>query len=298
VGDVDTLTTDVGLATATTVSDAAGRFTFLGVPPGSYVLRSLTVSPAAGNGATSPGSTPSTLWATQSVSVDSSDVNDVVVALREGFQIVGGVEFDDAAHGPPPDDVARIVITFESADGRALPLPQLLRSQCDAGGRFRSAQLPPGRYVVRITGAPPGWMLKEATVDGRDISTVPLQLKGDVSAVVITLTHQPSELNGQVHSTSGRVDATATALIFPVQSAGWIDTGATPNRLRAIRTGRDGAFRVVGLPAGDYLVVAVADESTTDWQDPRTLQALAKVAIQVTLRDGEARTLVLKTVLR
>ena len=88
---------------------------------------------------------------------------------------------------------------------------------------------------------------------------------------------------------------TATVLVFPADPGAWIDYGALPHRLVAVRVDRDGQYHAARLPAGDYLVVAIADESSADWHDPTVLQTLSRVSTKVTLADGDARSLTLKT---
>jgi hypothetical protein len=296
VPNSDDLWSDIGLATAATVSDAAGRFTFLGVPAGQYVLRVTKVPPAPMRGAAPFSLTGPTLWATLPISVDASDVQDVAVTLRTGFRVSGRLAFDEPAREPTPDVVQRIIATFDSADGRSLASPFIGRSPLGADGQFSSAQLPLGRYYLRVNNLPAGWTLKSAMFEGRDVSDVPLSLDHDASGVVVTLTDRPCNLNGRVQGLSGARDAGATVLVFPADGAAWIDYGINPRRLRSIRTDKDGAFQAGGLPAGDYLVIAIADEAAVNWQDPRTLQALVRLATPVKLGDGETRSLELRTV--
>ncbi len=292
----DDLWTDTGFETAATVSDATGRFTFLGVPAGQYLLRVTKAPTAPFRGAPPAAPTGSTLWATVPVSVDTSDVQDVAVTLRTGFRVAGRLAFDEPARQPTPDVVQRVVATFDAADGRPFASPFIGRSPLGGDGQFSSAQLPPGRYYLRVNNLPAGWALKGAMFEGHDVSDVPLSLDRDVSGVVVTLTEHPCDLNGRVQGVSGTRDAAATVLVFPTESVAWIDYGNNPRRLRSLRTDKDGAFQAMGLPAGDYLVIAIADEAAVDWQDPKTLQALVRVATPVKLAEGETRSLELRTV--
>jgi hypothetical protein len=293
----DDLSIDTGLETATSISDAAGRFTFLGVPPGQYVLRSLKAAPAPSRGAPAPAVPPGpTLWASQPISVGTADVPDLVVTLRTGFRASGTVAFDDAAPQPSPDVVRRIVAAFESADGRPSAGMTVNRGLVDGAGQLSSYELVPGRYYLRIVVPPPGWTLKSAMLEGRDISNVPVTVDRALRGVVITFTNHPGELSGRVQTATGAADATASVLVFPADSALWVDYGISPRRLRIMRADREGAFQFAGLPAGDYFVAAIPDESAGEAWDSLVLQGLARLASRITLADGEHRSLSLKTV--
>ncbi len=314
VPDSDDLSTDSTLEVATTVSDASGRFTFFGVPEGRHRLRAFWASVPVGGGGSrgappprpagggAPPTPPRpalggfTLWATQTIEVGESDIADLPVTLSPGHRIGGRAAFVGDRAQPSSDELRRMSATFDPADARPLVSPVIGRGQFDDEGYLSSYQLPPGRYYVRINGAPPGWTLKSATYNGRDISNVALMLDRDVSGLVVTFTDRPSTLSGQVNNPTGAPDVAATVLVFPADAAAWSDYGGLPRRLRAVRVGLDGHYSTVGLPPGDYLVVAVADEASANWQDPAVLRALARVATSVTLADGESRTVALGTV--
>jgi hypothetical protein len=313
VPDSDDLSSDTGFETATTMSDATGRFMFVGVPEGRYRLRAILAQvPVSGASRGAPPPPPKdqpakptpppmpdlggfTLWATQAITVGSSDLNDLAVSLRPGFRIGGRTEFAGTRAQPTGDVVRRMYATFDPADARPLVGATISRGQFDERGRLLSYQLPPGRYYVRISNPPAGWALKSATLNGRDISNVPVSLDADVSSLVVSFTDRPSTLSGQVTTTAGAPDPTATVLVVPADSDAWTDTGDFPRRMRAIRVDRNGQYRTDGLPAGDYLVVAVADEASQNWQDPKVLRALARLATPLTLGDGETRSASLKT---
>src|SRR5262249_15942021 len=155
-----------------------------------------------------------------------------------------------------------------------------------ASGQFTTPGLAGGRYLLRAS-AVSGWVMKSALYQGRDISDVPIDLdSADISGVVITYTDQPSEISGTVQGASG-VDADASRIAFPNDCGAWTGNGATPRRLRLIRVGPTGTYKLTGLPAGSYYLAAVPDEFTSDWQDTKFLASLAAAATQVTLDDGQ-----------
>ena len=70
-------------------------------------------------------------------------------------------------------------------------------------------------------------------------------------------------------------------------------------RNRAILAGRrdqNGQFRIASLPAGRFLVAAVATLETGEEQDPELLGRLADRATRVVLDEGQTSTLTLKLV--
>lgn len=297
-----------GLETAMTVSDADGRFTFLGVPPGQYLLRAIRaeVPPIAGmsRGGAPPAATkgppPSslpgyTLSATQSITVDTSDTDDLKLTLHAGFRISGRAEFANAPAPPDPKFVRGMSATFDPVDARPLVSSTIGRGQFEDNGNLWSYQLPPGRYYLRINNPPPGWTLRSAMWNGRDISNTPFELDRDIGGVRITFTDRPSTLSVQAQNATGAADTTATVLVFPADASAWVDYGGFPRRLRAVRVDKDGRCTVLGLPAGRYLVAAVDEEVSADWQNPRTLQAFARLATTITFADGESQHVAIKT---
>ena len=311
VPDTEDLFTSIGFETATTMSDSSGRFTFIGVPPGRHHLRAVWLSVPVGGGGSRGAPPPPkqpvapapplsdlggyTLWAAQTINVGATDVNDLAITMRPGFRLGGRAEFAGTSARPAPDMIRRMSATLDPADGRPLPSSIIGRGQFDENGRLSTYQLPPGRYYLRLNGAPPGWMLKHAVVNGRDVSNLPVTLDRDIPVVAIALTDRLASLSGQVNNSQGSFDATATVLLFPSDPTLWSDTGGFPRKLREVRVGRDGRFRVTDLPPGDYLAIAIPDESSENWQDRAVLQVLSRQATAFALADGESRSLTLMT---
>jgi hypothetical protein len=133
-------------------------------------------------------------------------------------------------------------------------------------------------------------------VNGRDVSDVPLVLDRDILNATVTLTTRPSELSGVVATESGQANPGATVLVFPADKALWRDYGVAPRRITAVRVTPTGAYRVRGLPPGAYNVVAVDDEQGGEWPDPRFLELLAPISAALTIAEGEARSMSLRTV--
>jgi hypothetical protein len=277
---------------AITFSDMNGRFVFPAVPTGEYWLRVAAVPERLRNEA---GPSRPSLWLTVPVSVGAADVTDLALTLRQGFRVSGQMEFEGRAR-PSDDLVRRIVITVESSDGRTLDPASLSRIAIQPDGSFSSSALPEGSYFLRINNAPPGWGLTRSNLGGRDVSKAPLTLDRDLSRILLTLSDRVSEVSGSVQNVSGVSDPDAAVLVFPVESASWTDYGITPPYIRSVRVDSDGSYRLIGLVAGDYFVVAVPEEAAVNWQETKTLKTLAQVASRLVVAPGGAKSLNLRTV--
>jgi hypothetical protein len=310
------------LESAGTLSDVNGAFTFHGVPQGHYTLKVLkvpqpppgpgvttTIIQSSGGGATvtvgstmpSGGgvpvlrySTDPVLWGAIPVAVGEEDVTGIVLSLRSGSNLRGRVEFAGTAERPAADQLPRITLTINIADGRRVSGQLPARAQVDAKGEFTSASIAAGRYLVSVLGVPAGWSLKSVTAGSRDLSDLPFEIAGsDIDGIVVTLTDEPSELTGTIRSSQGAPDPDAAALVFPADTALW--TLMVPRRMRLARPDRAGKYSLKDLPPGDYLAVAVPDELTGEWQAPANLETLARVASRVHVSDAGTTTRDLRT---
>jgi hypothetical protein len=140
---------------------------------------------------------------------------------------------------------------------------------------------------VRVTNSPSGWLFKAALLDGVDVSLTPFELSRDVADLALVFTDRWSGIGGAVQ---GAHADRAVVVLFPTDSRAWIDAGANPRRLRSARVDAQGRFAVRSLPPGDYYAVAIPDEQSEDWRDPSMLDALARMATQLTIMEGEHKT--------
>jgi hypothetical protein len=189
--------------------------------------------------------------------------------------------------------VDRIPLTVESVD-RRLTFPSGMVT-VDAAGQFTTGGYPPGRYFVRVSGSPIGWMFKSAIYGGRDVSETPIELVSEDVHVVLTYTDRWTGLAGTVDTPDGRADADATVLVLPSDPDLWTNYGTTPRRIKSTRTGKTGEFNFTSLPPGAYHVVALPDAQAADWMDPALLAAISRVATRITIGEGEQKRTHLRT---
>jgi hypothetical protein len=297
---------DTFFATATAMTDGRGAFTMLGVPAGQYELRTAKIPLAAprvpppGGGALPPLAIPDgpTLWARRLLTLAGTDVTDLAVSLQSGFRVSGSIELVGPAGQTSADAVSRqCPVSIVPADERsavANAVSDLRRLACSAEGRIWSFELPPGLYYVSGY-SPPGLTFKSAVVDGRDVSSVPLDLRGEVTSLVVTFTARLSSVGGFVRTGKGGPDGGAQVLLFPVEAAAPGFVGSS-RRFKTARVGADGAYRLASVPAGEYFAIAVTDGAATDFPSRALVQSLARQATRITVGDAEDKTLDLTTV--
>ena len=313
------------LDVSATMAGPSGEFTFLGVTPGQYTIKALRVPRVApaqppaqamtqiqiGNATLVTSSGPMTptppppapdaptLSADVPLGVTDADVNGVVVTLQTGARVSGHYEFDGTLERPAAADLMRVPILLERTDAAPSggPFNNVPPGRADESGAFRTYGMPPGKYIVRVGSSPaPGWVLKSVTIEGRDVSEVPITLRAaEVANAVITFSDRPTKLTGTVRTAGGNPDPDALVIVFPVEPSGWSQFGLNPRRLRSTRPSKTGAYTLTGLPAGDYCVAAIKEDAIAQWQDPQFLDDLSRSATQVKLLDGDARTQDLKS---
>jgi len=314
--DYEDLVTPIGAPTAMT--DGAGRFTFGSVTPGAYVLRvvkspggsgdvmmtrsaggatmvTMTRMIVSADGAPPPLPTDQTMWAEVSVPVAAADVTGLMVALRPAIRANGTIAFTGAAVKPTSDKLSAISVSLEAADGRTAVAGGSARGRIDPNGTFQTMGVPPGKYIVRVQGAPEGWSFLGAMIGGRDASIEPIEItSSDVNGIALTFTDHPASFGGTVTTSSGAADPGATVVLFPTESDGWAGHGASPRRIRTARVAKDGSFDIANVPPGQYFAVAVSDAIAAD-TNPKFLDALSHTATRVDIGDGDKKTQTLKT---
>jgi hypothetical protein len=273
----------VGFETATGMSDATGRFTLLGVPPGDYVLthanRFLSRAIQQGQAA---------YWMSQSLAVGGEDLLDLVVTLRPALRVAGRFEYRGDA-STPPHQVAGVV--FETPSGEP---GQFFGEVTKGATPTFSTVAAGGQYIARPYESN-SWFLQSVTLDGKDITDRAFDLQADATSLVVTYTDRPSKVSGTVTDDQGSTSATAVVLVFPVDHRKWSGYGASPRTLKSALTTRSGVYTINHLPPGDYYAVAVAAADIDGWKDPATLEALATQATRLTIAAGDTpRTLDLR----
>ena len=251
------------LEVASTVTGRDGKFSFTIVPDGTYVVEAVArpmigaSRDASGNLESGSPSTSSvetkltsssdpSLTGKATVIVNDRDIDDLVVPLRPGARVSGRVTFEGGIK-PTTTLVAGTSVYLDRLDER---LSRVEPARPDRVGQFTTGGLPAGRYRVRVSPIPVGWMFKGALYEGRDIADEPFDLEStDITGVVVTFTAHVTRLSGAVRSERGRPDPETSVLIYPTLRSAW--TEASIFRMRSVRTSTIGSYTFTSLPPGE-----------------------------------------------
>ena len=123
------------------------------------------------------------------------DVVGVNVVLAAGATISGTVTFEPGRQAVPAD-LSQVRVTAPAADGSSFGRNP--EARVDKDGKFTLEGVPPGSHLIRSNGAPRGWMLKSAVVDGRDVIDIPLELRSGqkITGVSLVFSDKLSEIDG------------------------------------------------------------------------------------------------------
>ena len=170
-----------------------GAFSIANVPPGRYILRARSAD----------SETPQ--FAMQPITLDGSDIDGLAVMLSAGATMTGTVIFTPGQSAVP--DATQVRITAPSTDLSAFgPQPN---ARVDKDGRFTLSGVSAGPHLVRSNGNLRGWTLKSVTVDGRDVTDTPIDVRSGqtLSNVTIVFTDKINEISGTITDDHRRADA-------------------------------------------------------------------------------------------
>jgi hypothetical protein len=262
--------------TAVSLTDAAGRFTFLGVPPGEYVLEQS--SPFLGR-ALQTG--VPTYWVSQTITVGTSDITDTIVQARPAVHVAGRAEYRSAAGAEKPPIGS---VGFDTPFGEPGQFfVQMIRTNGDLTFETFAAG---GTYFIRPT-ENRGWFVQSVMVDGKDCKDRLFDLHEDTTSIVITFTDQPNRITGTVKDGRGVVSGSAVVLAFPADRQHWAGYGRSPRDLVSAITSASGVYTIPNLPPGDYAMIAVQADDADEWQDPTVLNVLSNRATKIKVNAGD-----------
>lgn len=284
-------------------SQPDGTFAISNVPPGRYVAI-----------ARSGGRNNDPKTAMQSIVVSGQNIGGLSLTLQSGVTLSGNITVESSGTPAPADysgfriDVPDVTPLPFGGGGGGGGRGGLAggAGRSEKNGTFQVGNLLPGRHYIRVTGGAAGqgqgpgqaqgqgqWTLKSVIVAGLDVTDQPVDLKPgqNVENVTIVLSDRSTEIAGTVRDGRNAPTSGLTVIAFSSDRQYW---RAQSRHIQAARTDASGAFRLRGLPAGDYLLVAVDDVAQGEWFDPAFLEQARAAATRATLAEGEKKTIDLK----
>jgi hypothetical protein len=282
-------------------SQADGTFSIANVPPGRYVA----VARSGGR-----GNDPNPKTAMQAIAVNGQNVGGVSLMLQGGVTLSGNITVESSGTPAPADysgfrvDVPDVTpLPFGPGGGGRGGGPGGGGGRVEKNGVFEIANLLPGHHYIRVAGGGlaaqgrggPGqapaqgqWTLKSVLIGGQDVTDQAVDLKPgqNVENVTVVLTDRSTALTGAVRDGAGAPMTAITVIAFSTDQQFW---RAQSRHIQTSRTDAAGAFRLRGLPPGDYFIVAVDGVEQGEWFDPAYLEQARNGATRITLRDGETK---------
>jgi hypothetical protein len=259
-----------------------GSFTFFDIAPGQYTV----FARARDTGA---DGTPQALWASTDVLVAGDNISGLSLMLAPGIPLSGQLRFDSTRLMPPADlKNVRVTLLPVQSGGAATLAPS--GATIDADGRFTMSGVTPGRYMLNASfpglGAPGGWALHSATINGVDALDVPFTVAPNAghAAASVTFTDRMGQLTGTLQNADGSPAPEYSMILFPAPPSLRLPQS---RRIQSVRPSADGAFSFRNLPAGDYYLAAVEDVEPGAWSDPAFLQQLLPSALKLAIGEGE-----------
>jgi len=256
-----------------------GSFEFPNVAPGQYVVQAYK------------GRVRSSMegeFAALGVTVNGTNVKDLLVQTSPGSTIAGRITFD-GAWAPA---ARNFELSAVPADADLAPLDgNFARADIHNDWTFEMAGIS-GPRRLRLLRAPRGWGLKQIVIDGVDVTDTPLPFGSksqSLSDVEVVLTERITEIAGTVFDDRGRSVADARVVAFAADRDLWYDRSRFA---KIAASDANGVFSIRDLPPGPYFVAAVdrrrASEDNGEWLDPDLLDSLTPGAARITLSEGQS----------
>jgi hypothetical protein len=259
-----------------------GAFSVANVPPGRYVLR------ARGDDDDPPQ------FGVLPLSLTGMDVDGLTVVLSDGATLTGTVTFLPGGAAVP--DPTQVRMTAPSTDQAAFGGPQP-NARVDKEGKFSLSGVPAGPHLIRSGGNMRGWILKSVTIDNRDVTDAPIDLRGGqvLANIAVVFTDKLSEINGKVTDQQDTPVPDFTVLAFSTDPAFWRPQS---RQIMTARPDQTGQYRIRGLPPGDYYVATVDPAEPGEWFEPAYLDEHRIGAARLTLSEGDVKTKDFKVAVR
>ena len=255
-----------------------GSFVVSGLAPGRYMLQ---VRGPTGDGES----------AYADLTVSGDDVNGLRLVATKPSVVTGRVIVDPAAAQALRPSSMRLGLQSTQTDVMMMAMPSqpgVLTD--DLTFELKAA---PGQFRVTLFNQPAGWAIRAVRYRGVDVTDAGVDVRPseDLADVEVELTNRVTELSGVVTNTKGEAVKDYSVIVFPADRDKW-----TPNSryMRTSRPDQDGRYKVSGVPAGAYLVIALDYLDQNEWNDPDFLEKVRSRATAFSVSEGETKTVDLR----
>jgi protocatechuate 3,4-dioxygenase beta subunit len=246
-----------------------GRYTFLNVSPGAYLVSVLVDRPNSSYEEK----------ALVPVTVSGGDVADVTVRTAPAGSVTGSVL---AAADTPLPRGWRAQLWAKSGYGGPLRTTSLAANQPFVlSGAF-------GPTSFGVANLPGGWTLQRIEINGADVTDETVDITpGARTTARVVVTKTNAQLTGIVTADDKPV-VDIPVVVFATEPTKW----TVPSRfVNVTRTDAQGRFSITGLPPSDYLAIASDDVDDDDYLDAEVLLRLRSRSTPVTLVEGSPTSL-------
>ena len=220
------------------------------------------------------------------VTVAGTDIGPLTIRLSPGSMVSGRIEAEGGTGDIPPRvDLAAVPAQIGSA-----PIDHPARILVNRDLSFHAQELSGAvRFVAML---PDDWYLKSMMIDGIDAADEPFTFDGArYDNVEVVIAGNAASVAGRARDDRRQPVETYSVVVFPIDTRRWY---AGSRYMKLTRSDGEGAFRVSGLPPGDYWIIAIdtiaGDTDHGEWLDPEVLTRLASDARRITLREGARRS--------
>lgn len=287
-----------------------GNFEFAGVRPGIYQLRVYDTDPRGAptvrtsptiaspklrglprEGSVSTALAPSrpALWAETDIHLREREPLTLDVVMRPALTVHGHLEFDSSSQGA--QDLGGYVVAARSIGSDAMNIAPLGVS--DTAGEFVLSGLPPGSYVLTVSGKP-GATVESINLSGHETRFNDFTLKDGTNLdLTVKIGRAPGKIVGTVSASSPDVLKGGWVYMLPRDAFPSVAAAIVSGRMRRTAVASDGTFRFDNVPSGQYLVAADARQQDV-WAIESVLKVLRADAVPVAARSGGVHDLRLR----
>ncbi len=253
-----------------------GTFEITGVPAGSYLLK---VGDQTGL---------KVLGAPVPIEVGDKPLESAVVEVGTNADLPGAVMVS-GEDAKPAEGVSLkgMKVTLETLEGLSLAPPNTTVAE---DGTFTLKELPPDRYLVRVSNGPPNSYLESAQVAGQTMTERGLDLGRGGGKLELKLRLGAGRVSGVVRGADDNPISGVTVALIP-------DSHRYP-LYNTTFTDQNGAFEFKNVTPGDYKVLSWEDVEPGVFMDPEFVKPFEARGEALTIKNGEQKAVTVKVIPR